>query len=431
MNLADARGLLPTLITGTADVQGDNAALERLADWCIRFSPWIATDGPDGLVMEASGVPHLYGGDVQMLEKIKIGLAGARITARIAMASTASAAWAWARYGEGGVLLEADTVAAISRLPVRAMRLEAGTIDRLNGLGIRSIADVARLPRAPLVRRLGVAVVDRLESVLGQRHDPISPRREAAPWRSRADMPEPIQTRPSIDGVLERLLTALCQLLEQDGVGVRKLALHSFRVDGETQTLRIGTSRATRDVNHLFRLFRDKLDAIEPGFGIETLILEAETADRLFGEQPGIGDVLDAATTDMARLLDRLKSRLPSSEIYRAVPLDSHCPERSVGRVSPVVAPNSLAAVSEDLRPVIMLPRPEAIDVRSDGTAFCWRRNDHKIALRFGPERLSSEWWKDGMDVIGRDYYRIEDESGKRYWLFRSRDGWFMHGIFA
>lgn len=430
MSLADARALVPVLLTGHSDPAGDTTALERLADWCGRFSPWVATDGEDGLLLEITGVPHLFGGEQNMLQQVHRTITGLSLGCGLAIGDTPASAWAWARFGAGGILPPRSGLDRLGTLPVHALRLAAELSDQLITLGLRTVADIAKLPRAPLARRFGLDLLNRLDALLGERIDPISPRSTPAPWRSRADLAEPILTRGAIDTLLERLLEALCGLLEQEHLGARQLALHAFRVDGEVQTLRIGTAKANRNPKHLFRLFRDTLDGIEPGFGIETMLLEATAADPLSAEQAAFDGRDQVATSGFPQLIDRLQARLGSHAVYRLVPLDSHCPERAVGRVRPL-ARSGDGHASHDLRPIHLLPRPEFAEMAGDGTAFRWRRVLRPIRHAIGPERLSAEWWRGGLDVTYRDYFRIEDEQGKRYWLFRSAEGWFVHGFFA
>lgn len=429
MPLADARALVPALLTGHSDPAGDATALERLADWCGRFSPWVATDGGDGLLLEITGVPHLFGGEARMQQQVRDALVRLGLDCALAIADTPAAAWAWARFGAGGILPPRAGLQQLGAMPVQALRLAAGLAEQLVTLGLGTVADIARLPRAPLARRFGMDLLNRLDALLGERIDPISPRAAPAPWRSRADLAEPILTRGAIDTLLEQLLEALCGLLEQEHLGARQLALHTFRVDGEVQTLRIGTARASRDPKHLFRLFRDRLDGIEPGFGIETMLLEATAADPLSAEQAAFDAQERIAANGFAQLIDRLQIRLGSRAVYRLIPLDSHCPERAVGRVRPL-AQIGEASIGTDLRPIHLLPRPEFAEMAGDGTAFRWRRVRRPIRHAIGPERLSAEWWRGGLDITYRDYFRIEDAQGRRYWLFRSADGWFVHGLF-
>jgi len=431
MALAEARSLVSTLQTGQSDPAGDMTALGRLADWCGRFSPWTATDGADGLILEISGVPHLFGGEAAMLERIQRALEALGLSCRLAIADSPAAAWAWARFGADGILPPKTGMEGLGRLPVAALRISPDLCDQLLVLGFRTIADLAKLPRAPLARRFGMDLLNRFDALLGERPEPITPRSAPAPWRSRADLAEPILTRGAIDGILEQLLASLCHLLEQEQLGARQLALHSYRVDGEVQTLCIGTAKASRDPKHLFRLFRDTLDGIEPGFGIETLLLEATTTDPLTAEQAALDAKAQSAGNSFPQLIDRLQARLGKQAVFRLTPLDSHTPERGVGRINPLSPRQAPVTNSDDLRPIHLLPRPELAEMASDGAAFRWRRVVRPIRHAIGPERLSAEWWRGGLDITYRDYFRMEDQQGRRYWLFRSTEGWFVHGFFA
>lgn len=427
MALADARALSPGLLTAAADEEGDRAALGQLADWCGRYSPWVACDGADGLLLDLTGVAHLFGGEMALLEELTRSFTRLKLEARFAIAGPPAAARAWARFGPGGLLPNEN---AVNALPIAALDLDGATLQALAALGLRCIADLQRQARAPLARRFGAGLLWRLDALSGAVPEPITPRRPPAPWRSRADLAEPLLTREAIDAVLRRLLDALCGLLHQDQRGVRRLALHAYRVDGACQSLRIGTAAASRDAAHLFRLFRETLDRIEPGFGIETLLLEAEATDPLGPAQKGLNAGSQQAE-DFPRLVDRLQARLGARAVYRPAALESHCPERAVTRLSPLARQGQPLPAAGDPRPVLLLAPPEPAEMATDGAAFRWRRVLRLIRSRTGPERLRSEWWRDGMDVAARDYYRIEDNAGRRYWLYRAGDGaWFVQGLF-
>lgn len=431
MTLADARALVPDLLTGAADPAADAAALDKLAAWCSRFSPWVAADGADGLILDISGVAHLFGGEGRMLSLMRQKLTHLGCHVRLAAADTPAAAWAWAHHGRGGIL---RGFAPINDLPVEAMRLPLETGDDLKRLGLRLIGDLAKLPRAPLARRFGQDLTARLDALFGRRGEPISPRLPPAPWRARADLPEPIISREAIDHVLHHLLGALCRLLEQDQRGARRLLLHAYRVDGAVQTLAIGTNLPNRDPRHLFRLFRDRLDGIEPGFGIETMLLEAPVCDAMPGKQTDLPQTNGGQATGVAEIIDRLQARLGSAAVFRPQPVESHWPERSLRRAPPF-ARWQPAKPPAALRPVALLPQPEPVEIEADATgwpkAFRWHRVPRQLVRLEGPERLAPEWWHGGLAPTHRDYFRAEDAEGRRYWLFRQDHAWFLHGLFG
>ncbi|MFC3678440.1 Y-family DNA polymerase [Ferrovibrio xuzhouensis] len=430
MTLADAMALVPALGTAPADPQGDLAALERLADWCGRYSPWVATDGADGLILDITGVPHLFGGEDAMLDKVRQGFRQMQVIARCAMADSPAAAWAWAHHDGGGVLpSRPDCLEPLKQLPVAALRIDTRLADSLNTLGLKTVGAIANLPRAPLVKRFGPQLLDRLDCLLIRREEPISPRQQPAPWRSRAHLAEPISTREAIEQMLDQLLETLCPLLEQEHLGARQLALHAYRVDGDVQTIRIGTSAPSRNPKHLARLFRNPLDGIMPGFGFETFVLEAAAADPFSAEQANLEGTHQSGS-GFAQLVDRLQARLGDRAVFRYEPVQRRTPEASVVRLTPTARSREEMPDLEP-RPQRLMAQPESIEMDSTGEAFTWRRIRRRIALLDGPERIRGEWAPDGMDVVSRDYFRIEDEVGRRYWVYRSQEGWFMQGMFS
>lgn len=432
MRLADARALEPELVNGDADPVADQEALQTLCDWCSRFTPWAATDGDDGLILDVSGVPHLFGGEAAMLQTMRQAFARLGIDARLAIADTPAAAWAWARHGRGDVLPPGSGLDQLGPLPVDALRLAEDIAGDLRRLGLTTIAALAKLPRAPLTRRFGPQPVERLDRLLGRSEEPISPRLVPAPWRARASLAEPILTRDAIDTVLRHLLEALCNLLEQHQRGARQLALHSYRVDGHVQSLRIGTSRASRSPAHLFRLFRDQLDSIDPGFGIDMMLLEAGVTEPLTGSQQAIA-AAGEEDGGIAECIDRLQARLGRNAVFRLQAMESHWPERAIHAAPPFAPPLPLKPPAAP-RPVALLPYPQMLDIEAGSSGWPsvihWHRRRRHLTRMDGPERIAPEWWRDP-EESPRDYYCAEDTEGRRYWLFRSRNTWFLHGLFA
>ena len=429
MTLADAMALVPALVTAPADTQGDQAALERLTDWCCRWSPTVAVDGVEGIIMDITGVPHLFGGEYSMQDQMRAAFRRMQVTARIAVADSPAAAWAWARFGAGGSLPDrATAMQYLKDLPVAALRIEPHIAETLTALGLKTVDTIANLPRAPLAKRFGLNLLNRLDMLVAREPEPISPRQPQAPWRSRANLVEPVSTREAIDTVLTHLLEALCKLLADEHLGARQLALTAFRVDGDVQTIRIGTSYPNRDPKHLARLFRDPLDAIMPGFGIESFMLEAMSADPFSAEQASL-ETTQQGDSRYSQLIDRLQGRLEARNVYRFEPLNRHTPENAFTRLSPM-ARSAQEMPQTDPRPARLM-QPEQIEMEANGEAFTWRRIRRRIAMTAGPERLHGEWRNGGMDIAARDYFQIEDEVGRRYWIFRDRGGWHMHGIFG
>jgi protein ImuB len=450
MTLADARALLPSLTVADADPGADAKALAALTDWCGRYSPWCATDGEDGICLDITGCAHLFGGEAAMLSDMTRRLWSFGIAARGAVAGTPAAAWGWARYRRKSatpILGEGET-APLLPLPVAALRLEPDSIDTLRVLGLNTIATVIDLPRGPLTQRLGEAVLGRLDRMFGRAAEPISPRAIAEPWASRMIFAEPIGRREDIDAAAERLTTYLCRAMSLKGQGVRRLVLHFYRVDGAVQHIAIGTSRPTHTPAHILRLFAERLEQVEPGFGIEAIVLEATEAEPLAPMQGALTAAGEVDATDLAGLIDRLQNRLGTARVVQLVPVESHVPERAEMRekAAPARPLKRLKPPSgftlKSARPVSLLPIPEPIEaiapVPDDPPlTFRWRRIQHRVAFADGPERIEPEWWRAEAPAKARDYYRVEDLAGRRFWLYREGPygapeppRWFLHGFF-
>lgn len=457
LTLADARALVPELVSAEADTAADTAALRRLADWCGRYSPWVAVDGDDGIVIDIIGAAHLFGGEAALADDLRRRLAAFGIAGRLAVADTPAAAWAWARHGKGVVVAPGGTRAALAPLPVAALRLEAATVVALDRVGLRRIGDLLALLRdgaAPvrgtLVRRFGTALLERLDAALGAVPEPIAPLVPVPPWRARLAFAEPVGSRADIDEACRRLLERLCALLARERRGARRLELACYRVDGTVARVGIGTSQPTRLPAHLMRLLAERLETIDPGFGIDVMILAAPAADPLGPRQLALGRSERRNEEAAGALIDRLVARLGPAQVLRLVPQASHIPERALLLVPALTAPAAAGDwPAAGARPVSLLPCPEPVEVVAPGAAegegnpplaFRWRRVVHRVARAEGPERIAPEWWRDPA-AAARDYYRVEDEDGRRFWLYRDDRGcdepggaaprWYLHGLLA
>jgi protein ImuB len=494
MPLADALSFLPGLATRPAELAEDAAALRRLAEWCGRYSPWTAPDGDDGVKIEITGSAHLWGGEATLVADLSRRLARQGITHRLAIADTLGAAWAIARYaagetrespcrfpaeaGEAGgiaasmIVPPGETAAALTPLPVAALRLDPAIVEGLHRVGLRRVGEAMAMPRDALARRFGDRVTRRLDQALGELPEPLSPLGEAPSRRVRLSLPEPISDPADLARAAERLTHDLVARLAREGMGARRLDLGFHRVDGRVEHIRIGTARPSRDPAHLAKLMVGKLDIIDPGLGVEDVILAAFAVEPLAAEQIEMTGAA-GGTGGTAPLFDRIGARLGLDAIARLEPRGSHIPERasvaaSIGtecRPPPQPSPVAMgegarhrrgegadtrAAPQKPPRPVRLFAAPEPVEafwVLPDDPPFrfTWRHRTHRVAQADGPERVAEEWWRpDGQLTDGagspdaiRDYYRVEDASGRRFWLFRAGlpgdppPRWFVHGVFA
>ncbi len=449
----DAAALVPELLTHEADPDADAAALEALCDWCVRFSPAVAVDGRDGLFLDISGVSHLWDGEQAMAGDLLARLAANGIPARIAVADTAGAAWAFARFAaaEGRALVVPPGAQAgpLATLPVAALRLDEAAAAQLARLGLTRIERLIGLPRAQLTRRFGPQVVLRLDQALGQAREALTFRRPPSPWLDRLAFAEPISQLDDLVRVAGDITARLCERLRAEGRGARRFELTYHRLDGKAFPVQVGLSVAGRDARVLTRLLAPKLEAIDPGFGIEVVTLAADDVEVLSAAQGRLDNSRAAmAEEGVAALVDRLVNRLGEGAVWRAEVVESHVPERAE-RAAPAISVSVTGGWDPDRpRPIRLLAHPEAIAVMAKlpddpPLLFTWRGQRRRVRLAEGPERIAEEWWRKPVGDIGpgfvRDYYRVEDEAGSRFWIFRAGlyddadnpPRWWLHGVFA
>ena len=442
MTLADARAAVPALAVAGANPAADIENLGQLADWCSRWTPWTAIDGADGIVLDVSGCAHLFGGEATLLAQIGCRLQRLGFTARLALADTPAAAWAWARFGGGGVLAPETQATALGPLPVAALRLTPALVRDLELLGLATIATLSTVPCGPLARRFGDKPRRRLDQALGRLAEPIGPRPPVPDWNRCQTFAEPIARSEDVAAALRLLLLDLTADLAAIERGARQLVLTAYRIDGATQRATIGTSRPNRAAHHLARLFAEALERLDAGFGIEALRLTATVTEPLPARQLD-WQCRTVEPEALVHLIDRLQQRLGAAAVFRLSPLESHWPERAVTAV-PALAPACRTVRAPPMpRPLHLLPAPEPITVMAPvpddpPVAFRWRQLYRRVSHAEGPERIGAEWWRTSEEAPARDYYWVEDEAGRRYWLFR--DGpyipgqparWYLHGLFA
>jgi len=492
--LAQAQARIPGLAIAEAEPQADAAALDRLAVWCLRYAPLTAPDPPDGVWIDATGATHLAGGEAALLADLVDRLHQAGFTARAAIADTPGAAHAVARHGtkflplplrEGGggrgwrqgrtkashretpppnlgalrgpspqgegekvahtaIVPPGTTATALTPLPIRALRLPDDTVTTLHRLGLTRIGQLMAAPRAPLTRRFGTTPLRRLDQALGKVFEPIVPLDPPELISRRLPFAEPLLTAEALSAAIARLARSVCRRLERAGLGARRLDLLFERVDGSVQAIRVGTARPARDPAHLARLLDERLETVDPGPGIEAMRLTLPLVEP-FAHTQTATLLDDEAAPDLSVLLDRLANRLGAKRLYRVAPVESDVPERSVRRIPPLAPPTRRTWQADLPRPARLLSPPQPVRALAPlpdhpPVAFTWRRKRFRVRRADGPERIHGEWWRRDAEMLAvRDYFQVEDEDGRRFWLFRRGDGvdadtgdlsWFLHGIF-
>ncbi|MBM1220829.1 DNA polymerase Y family protein [Ponticoccus sp. SC2-23] len=449
--VVDMRALVPELRLDYADPGGDAAALERLMRWCRRWCPWTVVDGLSmhgaGVVMDTTGSDHLWGGEAAMLRDIEARLSALGISAQLAIAPTRGAAWALARLGGVRECCAADELAArMAPLPVAALRLTGETRLLLQRLGLKTVGDLAAVPRLSLARRFSRAALPenpllRLDQMMGRLAEPVASPDDPPRFAVQSQLSETVMDPvPLIPG----LCAELCEGLAAAGFGARRITLTIYRSDGEVSEAAAATSQPSRDPAHLARLFEGKLDRIDPGFGFDLITLAASQAEKMTTAQARL-DGGPEAGPDTGRLIDRLSARFGAQALRRPAMRESHIPERREAWAPAMAGLPRRPEPAPRPRPLRLLEPPEQVTVVHavpDGppAQFIWRRQTHRVTRYAGPERIAPEWWADRPGTRLRDYYRIEDHQGARFWIYREgilgdgRGGspdWFIHGIFG
>jgi protein ImuB len=453
--LGEARGICPELRVEPADEHGDASALDAIADWCDRYTPLVGLDGPAGLALDVTGCAHFFGGEAALASDLVNRLAAQGFSARAAVAGAMGPARALAWFTDGGVAAPGEEAAWVGALPIGALRIADDARLGLTRAGLRTVAAVAARSRSELAARFGAKLVTRLDETLGLIDPPISPRRLAPSRMVERRFAEPLAQTEAALAVLRALGLSLTGRLELSGEGLRRAEAAFFRTDGGVARIAIGLGAPTRDPDLLLRLFRERLDALadplDPGFGFDMIRLSALETERLFAEERGFGaDEREIAARDLDELVDRLSAREGRGRVLRAFARDAHRPEAEAAFLSAqgsgalVWAAASRPEGEPPRRPLRMFARPEPLDVLAevpDGppVRFVWRRAVHRVARAEGPERVALEWWQADEAPLTRDYFRVEDEAGARFWMFR--DGlfvrearhprWYLHGLFA
>lgn len=441
MTLADARVFVRDL-----EVEDDNPALpqkllKRLAEWCIRFTPVVGVDLPEGLILDATGCAHLWGGESLYLNHILDRLTARGYEVRGAMADTIGVAWGAARFGkESSIVKSGNHYETLITLPPEALRIERAHLDRLHRLGLHTIRQFISMPRTALRRRFGSSFLLQLDKATGKEIEIIEPVHQPEPYEVRLPCLEPIVTLKGIEIALGQLLELLCLRLQKEQKGLRACVFKGHRVDGKIEVVNIHTSQPSHHVNHLFKLFQLKLSTIEPALGIELFTTTALQVEDHLPQQETMWESTGGLDDErVAELIDRIGSKVGIDQVHRFLPEEHYWPERSFKQTTSLTQ-EALARWRDDkLRPMHVLREPQRIEVSApipDYPPMLFRYKDvvHKIVKADGPERIEQEWWIESGEH--RDYYRVEDEHGHRYWLFRLGHyhdkiyQWFIHGFF-
>jgi protein ImuB len=461
--LANARAICPHLKVFDADEAADAGTLDDIAGWCDRFTPLVALDPPHGLFLDITGCAHLFGGEAALLQALCGALTRQGFAVSAAIAGTSICARTLTRHACGSVIADGGEADAVSPLPVSALGADEAIITGLRRAGLKTIGDVAARAPHEITARFGARFSTLLAHALGQGDAPISPRKPLPDYIVEQPFAEPVATDGMISATLLRLAETLVASMERQGKGARRLEASFFRTDGAVRSIVVETGRPVTQGSVIDRLFRERLEALadplDPGFGFDLIRLAASRTEIVVQEQRDLDSTVHDSD-EIAALIDRIAARIGGKRVVVHLPQDTHIPERAALAVP---AQHHLAAATQvawpartagepPARPLRLFERPEPIKVPfatvPDGPPhhFTWRRVIHAVVRVEGPERIAMEWWKQDGKMLTRDYFRVEDENGLRFWIYRDGlygnelvDGegksvpanWFVHGLFA
>ncbi|MEP2945304.1 MAG: DNA polymerase Y family protein [Lentilitoribacter sp.] len=464
--VTEARAICPDLDIIPSDDAADLAFLNALADWADRYTPLIGIDAPfgkpQGLFLDITGCAHLFGGEAEMLKDIISRFDKMGIYAQGSIAPTPGLAWGLARQYEyydhitENAIMNWDNLdARFRQFPMAALRLPLDMLLALDRVGLKKVKDIISAPRKPLMRRFGPLLLKRLDQALGREEEPVSPRLPVSDLSVERRLAEPIGRQEDIETCIEQLSNSLRVDLEKRGQAGQEFMLLLFRMDGIVRRIIIGLSAPSRDAKRIRALFSQKLAAIydetDAGAGFETIRLcVIQAVDKSDVQESFVNG--SNVQTNMHQLADQITARLGKDSVVKPVFHQSFIPERAAS-FAPIIEHKehheAILQNNHDERPIRLFSNPEPVTAIAEvpegpPIRFKWRRSQYQVARAEGPERIGAEWWIDGESAQTRDYYRVEDKSGRRFWIFRQglyerethlSDGllpkWFMHGLFA
>jgi protein ImuB len=449
--LTDARSRIPDLHVEQSDPRADAAFLMKLAGLCEFFTPLFALDGDDGLLMDITGCAHLFGGEAGLFARVTEKFSRTQSTFRLCIASTPHAARAMARHGREGIIASGDTETIARQLPLAALNITADSMLALKRAGLRNIGDLLDRPSQTLSARFGMELVTQVARIAGREDLRLTPLRPPPDCMAEQQFVSPLSDMENLLSALERLATVVSKQLEQRGLGGRLFETLFFRSDGAIRRIHIEIAEPVRDPAIILRLMRLRIDGLsdplDPGFGFDAMRFGVLSLASF--EQPQTSfDGNQQQASEVANLIDSYAINLGAERVARFITRDTHDPVLAAAAV-PVISleQSDVVGFAEDstppIRPLTLFERPQLIEALAevpDGPPlrFRWRHVLHDVARAEGPERITPEWWRQDSAMHTRDYYRVEDTHGYRFWVYREglygqgvkTPRWYVHGLF-
>lgn len=450
MSVADARALIRSGRVRIEEHRADRdeAALVSLARWAMRFTPVVATDSPDGLLLNVTGCAHLFGGEERMIRRVVRGAARLGFTARGVIAPTYAGARALSRFAEKVVCVPdcAALRGALAPLPVGALRIEPSVVSALREVGIERIGQLLAISRRTIPSRFGVSVLCRMDEAVGTAPEVIEPVRERVLPRAERCLDGPTVNLEVLAIVTKKLLEEILVMLVTGCAGVRRLDAVFERPGHAQLTMTLRLSRPTRELRHLWAMLWPRMERMHLGDGVERVELIASRVGRVREAQLSQWSVAvddDPNAHRFDELCETLANRLGGDRVLRARLIDTHMPERAAVFVpvfvsvlaSPQRSERALDAAAD--RPSVLLDIPEVFPIVSPAgspsmpSAIVSRGRTCPLVRVIGPERLAAEWWVGPAST--RDYFKVQDDSGRWLWVFHDARAarWYLHGLWA
>ena len=425
MPLATAQALVRDLAVRPRDPAAERAALEGLAAWAGQFTSYLSLAPPAGLLLEAAGSLTLFGGIGPFREAVRAGLEEVGYRARLGIAPTPLGARLLAYAGDPEPVADLPGLERrLAPLPLAALDLEPATLEALRGLGLHRLGDCLELPRSGLTRRLGPALLERLDRALGRRPDPRPAYTPPAGFQRRLPLPAETADSQALLFAARRLLLELAGFLRARRAGIQRLEFRFHPPRGAAERLPVGLVAPDRDPDRLLGLLRTRLERFPLAAPAEALGLVAAAPVPLEEVQSDLFETETSGAGDWGTLIERLQARLGPDAVHGCLAVPDHRPEQAWR----TAAPGEGGEIPRfGPRPLWLLEPPRPLnEVRGQP------QHHGPLRLLNGPERIEAAWWE--ADGVARDYYVAEDRNRARLWVFRERrppGRWFLHGLFA
>ncbi len=457
---ATALSLAPQLTLGEADPVRDAEALTTVAHAALAFTPSVsippaspAVDAPPPhtVLLEVQASLRYFGGFTALRRRLLDALAPLGHRLHLASAPTPLGAALLARVHAELHCNDIDaTRTALDAAPVWLLGPGRAHWDALQGMGLRTISDLRRLPRSGLARRFGEAVLDELDRAFGQTPDPREPIVLPPVFDSRLELFARADTTQQVVQGAEVLLPRLVAWLSAQHAAARRFTLvmaHEPRWRA-SQTpaatpLEVALAEPSREAAHLLGLLKERLAQIELVAPTLELRLQCSEMVRMAPPNTELFPTARGEREGLTRLIERLQARLGPAQVQRLREVEDHRPERATQvvradaarratRPPPAASRPAPAGPPMPTRPVWLLPEAEPLQEQGAGPLLGGR----PLRLLSGPERIESGWWD--ADLAERDYYIAQDTDGALVWIYRSRllfsapaAGWFLQGRFG